>query len=96
MPAQDGVGGHNRCDLGKQTAAVDLAFGSEAVALIVGESEALLTEPLLQHSVFLNQVVNHLGLMSIGPPSEGGEEELEWEETGHDNVIVLLGRKVAS
>ncbi len=34
--------------------------------------------------------------MSVGPPSEGGEEELEWEETGHDDVIVLFGRKVVS
>ncbi len=66
------------------------------MALIVGESEALLTEPLLQHSVFLNQVVNHLGKMPVGPPSKGGEEELEWEETGYDDVLVLLGRKVVS
>ncbi len=96
VPAQDGVGGQDSCSLGKQTTAEDLAFGCEATALVVGESEALLAELLLQDSVLFDSLVDDLGLMAVSPACEGGEKELKREEIGLNARNVQVGRKGVS
>ncbi len=66
---------------------------TQSAALIVGEAVSLIADLFLQHAVLFDEVVDDLGLMAIGSACEGGEEELEWEDAGHDALSVLVGSK---
>ncbi len=61
----------------------DLAVGCQSAALVVGEAKAFAAELFLLDSILLEQVLARLCLVAIDLASEGGEEELEWEELVH-------------
>ena len=50
----------------------------------------------LQNAVLLDDVIDHLALVSVDPAGEGREEQLEAEDVGHDGGIVPLKRKAVT
>ena len=50
----------------------------------------------LDHAIQLDEMVDRMGLVTIHPAGERGEEELETEDVVHDDAIVPVGRKVVS
>ena len=83
VPAHDGVGRDDGRDLGKETAAQNLALRGEAAALVIRESEPPAAELFLQNTILLDEVRDHLGLVPVDPAGERGEEHLQREEVGH-------------
>ncbi len=90
VPAQDGVRGDDRRDLSEDLASELLAFDGESTALPVSQTNALAAELLLEDAIFLDQVLDGLGLMSVDPARERGKEELQGEEIGHLTPIIDL------
>ena len=39
-------------------------------------------------TILFNQILDDLGLVTVNPAGEGGEEALEWEEIGHVPWII--------
>ena len=83
MPTQEGVGRHDRGDVGEETTTERLALRSEPATLVIGEAESTTAELLLEDSVLLDEVRDNLGLFAVDPAGEGGEQELKREEVGH-------------
>jgi hypothetical protein len=60
----------------------------ESAALIVGQTKPFLAELFLEDAVFLDEVVDDLRLVAVGPAGEGGEEELKTKEVGHVTTAI--------
>ncbi len=68
----------------------------QRLSLSPHRSASRLAKLLLHHSNLLDEKVDDLGLMAVGPAREGGKKELKWKEVGHGGVIVLAGTKDVS
>jgi len=88
VPTQNGVRGNDRGDASEDPSAEDLALGSEATTLGVGQSKAFFAELLLQNSVLFDEVPDDVGLVPVDPACERGQEKLKWEEIGHVAWII--------
>ena len=78
MPAEDRVGREQRADLLQSFATKHPALHCQSAALVIREQNPSLTELLFQHSVFGQQVIDQLLLLSIHPASQDDEAEMPW------------------
>jgi hypothetical protein len=85
MPAQDGVGGEKRADLGKEHAVKDFPFDRQAAALVVVQQDPALAEFLPEHLVLGPEVINNLLLLAVDP---AGKDEMEQLPGLKDEVMV--------
>ena len=85
MPGQDGVRGHDRGDLLKESATQRLPLGGQPAALVVGEAEAATArlKLLLQDAVLFYEIGDRTGLATANPASEGGQKEAEADGIEH-------------
>ena len=90
MPAHDGVGRDDGRDLREQSSTEGLPLCCQPSALVVSQTNAPAAELLLEDAIFLDQVLDGLGLMSVDPARERGKEELQGEEIGHLTPIIDL------
>lgn len=74
--AQDCVGGDDGRDPAEQGSAEALAFGREPAVLIVTEAESASSKLLLEHLVFLEQILDGVRLLAVRPATEDREQEL--------------------
>ena len=88
VPAQNSVRGNDRGDASEDPSAEDLALGSEATTLGVGQSKAFSAELLLQDSVLFDEELDDVDLVPVHPACERGQEQLKWEENGHVAWII--------
>jgi hypothetical protein len=77
MPPHQGVWRHDRGDATQHLPPEPLGLGSQAATLIIVEPQTLSLELLLQHPVFLDQIGDHVLLMTIQPTSEAREQHLQ-------------------
>jgi hypothetical protein len=54
-----------------------LSYGQRLV-LHIQEAQALITEPLTQHAIFLLQVVDDIKLLTVHPTGEDYDQVLQW------------------
>jgi len=77
MPSQQGV----RCDQCFQFvqyfAAERVRFSREASTFGVGEADPASIQPFLEHAILFLQVVNHIQLMTVYPPSEHHQQQVK-------------------
>ena len=67
VPAQDRIGRHDAGNLGEAPSAEGVAFHGQAASLVDGEANPLATVRRAEHAVLLEQIVNDVLLLSIGP-----------------------------
>jgi len=77
MPSQKGV----RCDQCFQFlqhfAAEHVRFSREPSTFGIGEVDAASTQALLEHAILFLEVVNHIQLMTVHPPSEHHQQQVK-------------------
>ncbi len=96
MPAQDCVRRHDSRHLAQDSSAKGLTLRGEPSALVVGESDALAAELLLEDAVLFNEVVDGLSLLAVEPACARGDEELKREGIGHGALYRPAGSGAVS
>ena len=76
MPAQNGVRRHEGRDLREQPATKPVSQFSEA-ALAVVQTQAQPREPALQQSILFEQERDDIGLLTLEPSAQRGDQQLE-------------------
>jgi len=77
IPAQEGVRGGDRGDAFEALAPERVGQSGEAAALGIGESEPTATEVGFEDTVFLDQIGDHLLLVTLDPPGDHHDEHLQ-------------------
>ena len=88
VPAEDGVGCHDRRDASEDSASQDFALRGETPALVVGEAQTLASELLLEDAVLLDEVGDDIGLVPAHDAGKGEEEDLQGVGGGQHRPIL--------
>ena len=88
MPAHDRVRRNDRCYTVQGTTPDELALRRKTSALVVVQPQTPSTELLLQHPVFLDEVLDDLLLAAAHPACDGDEKKLEGLDRGVHAAIV--------
>jgi len=82
MPAQDRVRRHQGRDLREHSPTKPVAQDREASAVIILEAQALPGEAGLQNAILLPQECDDVGLLTMEPAAQRGDQQLEREHSG--------------
>ena len=79
VPTQNGVRRHEGCDLRKQAATETVSQFGQTPALMILEPQPVPGEPGLQHSVLFAQERDDIGLLTLEPSAQRGDQQLKRE-----------------
>ena len=77
MPSQQGVRCDQRFQFIQYLAAKRVRFSGEPSTFGVGEADATSAQAFLEHTILFLQVVNHIQLMAVDPPSEHHQQQVK-------------------
>jgi hypothetical protein len=77
VPAQNGVGRHDRRDLCEQAPTKAVTQFGQAPPLVVFEPQALPRKPILQHAILFTKERDQVGLLTVQPVTESRDQQLK-------------------
>jgi hypothetical protein len=77
MPSQQCVRCDQRFQFVQYFAAERVRFSRKPSTFGVGEVDAASTQALLEHAILFLEVVNHIQLMAVEPPSEHHQQQVK-------------------
>jgi hypothetical protein len=82
IPTQNRIGSRDGRDLTQPLSSEDLRLHRESATLIVVELDGLRSEFVAEDAIFLQEVGDHIRLLSVHPPCEDKQQELQ-RMSGH-------------
>jgi hypothetical protein len=82
VPAQNGIGSHDRGHLLEHLPSEDFAFHSQAPPLIIVEQNAFPAEFLSEHAIFGSKVLDDFLLSMVDPAREDQKQQLPGLQKG--------------
>jgi hypothetical protein len=75
MPSQQGLGSDDGGDFAKDATAKHLGLGCQAAALVVVQTETLVTEMLSQRSILFTEIIDGVPLLLTQPAGDRNQQQ---------------------